>query len=143
MLADENDRHGVESDAEEQCPANYVAWRPDPNEDEVEGHHERRLHEHEVEAERGEERQPGDVCDGVEANDDHEPERGPVQNSGLVGIATLFERVERAAPVVDVEGVCVADRGDEQQPREPGGRKNDGEISCAEAEEIGHRGASL
>ena len=144
VLADEDDRHRIEGNSNQESAANDVATRPGPNEGEVERHQERRLDEHEVEAQRGEERQPGDVCDGVEGNDGHEPEWGPVQNSGLVRIAALLERLERALlPVVDVEGMCVADHGDEQQPRQPGGREDDGEISRAGAEESGHRGASL
>ena len=73
------------------------------------------------------------VGDGVEADEDDEPERRPVQDPGLVGVPSRVLVLEGTAPVLDVDRVCVADRGDEERSRDPGGREDDGEVSSARA----------
>ena len=76
---------------------------PTDRSDEVEGHHERRLDEDEVETQHREE--PRSIRFGrvIEVDDDNEPERWPVQDAGLVWVPSLVLRGERASPVVDVD----------------------------------------
>ena len=56
VLADEDDRHRVERDPDEECSTHSAALRLDRDEREVERYHERRLDHDEIEAKRRQER---------------------------------------------------------------------------------------
>jgi hypothetical protein len=128
VLADEKDRHGVEGYSDEQRSTHGVASRSDRDKRQVQRRDERRLGHDQVDPECRPERGVDMVGDGVEQRDDLQPERWPVQDARLVGVLSVMLGFECALPRVDVHGMGIADRDDEQHPCKPGDPEQDGEI---------------
>ena len=97
VLADQDDRDGVERDADEQGTTHSESLGPGRDERQVERDHERRLDRDEVEAKDGPEAEVDEVGRVVETDDDHEPERRPVQDAGLVRVRSFVLSGERPA----------------------------------------------
>jgi hypothetical protein len=128
VLADEEYRHGVECDTDEQRSTDGARSRSDRYECQVQRDDESGLGQDQVDPECCPERDVDMAGDGVEQHDDLQPERWPVQHPRLVGVLSVVLGFERTLPVVDVEGMRIADREDEYHSCKPGDPEDDGEI---------------
>jgi hypothetical protein len=129
VLADEDDRHGVEREADEQRPPHGETVGAEREERHVQRDHEDGLHEDEVDPERRPERDVRDARHPVNPHDADEPERRPVEDSRLVRVPALLPRQEGPLPVIDVERVRISDQDRERGARDPGGSEDDCEIA--------------
>ena len=100
VLADEDDRDGIERDAREERPPNGSRSAPTRDERQVQGHDEERLDEDEVERGAPTRTRRRRDSRGSRRHDDDEPERRPVQDAGHVRVHALVLRREGAPPVV-------------------------------------------
>ncbi len=102
MLADEDDRDGVERDADQQRAPHGGSIRTVREERHVQRDHQGGLDEDEVDPERRPEANAEEAGDRVDGRDDHEPQRRPVEHPGLVRVPALVQRRESCPPEVDV-----------------------------------------
>jgi hypothetical protein len=100
------------------------------DERQVERHDDGGFDENEVHPEQREKRHVEEVSQGVENDDDLEPQRRPVQQTGLVRVLPGRAGLEDTHPAVDVGRVRVPDDCDEHDSRQPRRPEHDGEVAC-------------